>query len=149
MKLAVLTPNVTALAQPSATDIADLAQRGYRSVIGNRPDGESDDQPSWADLEAAAARQGLDSRHIPVVMGQITDEQVAEFREALETLPKPIAVFCRSGTRAALLWALANQANLTVDERIGIAAKEGYDLEPFRQRLLQGMHLADPGSTRA
>ena len=135
MKLAVLTPNVTALAQPSATDIADLAQRGYRSVIGNRPDGESDDQPSWAELEAAAAQHGLEARHIPVVMGQITDEQVAEFRDALETLPKPIAVFCRSGTRAALLWALANQANLTVDERIAIAAKEGYDLEPFRQRL--------------
>ena len=135
MKLAVLTPNVTALAQPSTNDIADLAQRGYRSIIGNRPDGESDDQPSWAELEAVAVQQGLEARHIPVVMGQITDEQVAEFRDALETLPKPIAVFCRSGTRAALLWALANQANLTVDERIDIAAKEGYDLEPFRQRL--------------
>nr|WP_314445297.1 TIGR01244 family sulfur transferase [uncultured Sphingomonas sp.] len=135
MKLAVLTPNVTALGQPSSDDIAELAQRGYRSIMGNRPEGESDDQPAWAELEAAAAQQGLEARHIPVVMGQITDEQVAEFRDALETLPKPIAVFCRSGTRAALLWALANQANLTVDERIGIAAKEGYDLEPFRQRL--------------
>ncbi|WP_338503152.1 TIGR01244 family sulfur transferase [Sphingomonas kaistensis] len=135
MKLAVLTPNVTALAQPSADDIAELAERGYRSIIGNRPEGESEDQPAWAELEAAASAQGLEARHLPVVMGQITDEQIAEFRNALETLPKPIAVFCRSGTRAALLWALANQANLTVDERIAIAAKEGYDLEPFRQRL--------------
>ena len=135
MKLAVLTPNVTALAQPSADDIAELAERGYRSIIGNRPDGESDDQPSWSELELAASKQGLEAKHIPVVMGQITDEQIAEFRNALEALPKPIAVFCRTGTRAALLWALANQANLTVDERIAIAAKEGYDLEPFRQRL--------------
>ena len=135
MKLAVLTPNVTALAQPSVDDIADLSQRGYRSIIGNRPEGESDDQPAWTKLEAAAAAHGLEARHIPVVMGQITDHQVEEFRRSLETLPKPIAVFCRSGTRAALLWALANQANLTVDERIAIAAKEGYDLEPFRQRL--------------
>lgn len=68
-------------------------------------------------------------------MGQITDEQVAKFGIALEQLPKPVAVFCRSGTRAALMWALANQASLTVDERISIAGKEGYDLEPFRQRL--------------
>ncbi len=135
MKLAVLTPNVTALAQPSADDIAELAERGYRSIIGNRPDGESDDQPSWSELELAASKQGLEAKHIPVVMGQITDEQIAEFRNALEALPKPIAVFCRTGTRAALLWALANQANLTVDERIAIAAKEGYDLEPFRHRL--------------
>ena len=143
MKLAVLTPNVTALAQPSADDIADLARRGYRSIIGNRSEGESDNQPAWADLEAAAAANGLEARHIPVVMGQITDEQVAEFRDALETLPKPLAVFCRSGTRAALLWALANQANLTADERISIAAKEGYDLEPFRQRLSRGSGMAD------
>ena len=144
MKLAVLTPNVTALAQPSAADIADLAQRGYRSIINNRPDGESDDQPAWAELQAAATEQGLEARHIPVVMGQITDEQIAEFRNALETMPKPIAVFCRSGTRAALLWALANQANLTVDERIGIASKEGYDLELFRQRLSGKADQAEP-----
>lgn len=149
MKLAVLTPNVTVLAQPSADDIADLAQRGYRSIISNRPEGESEDQPVWAELEAAAATQGLEARHVPVVMGQITDEQIAAFRDALEALPKPIAVFCRSGTRAALLWALANQTNLTADERISTAAKEGYDLEPFRQRLSRRADDAEPDSKSA
>jgi len=135
MKLAVLTPNVSVLAQPSRDDIAALGHRGYRSIIGNRPEGESDDQPAWSELQEAAARADMSAVQIPIVIGQITDEQVAQFRRTLETLPKPIAVFCRSGTRAALMWALANQANLTADERIGIAAKEGYDLEPFRQRL--------------
>ena len=135
MKLAVLTPNVTALAQPTVDDVAELAERGYRSIISNRPEGETEDQPAWLDLKAAAAAKGMDAVQIPVVMGQITDEQVAEFGNALEQLSKPVAVFCRTGTRAALMWALANQASLTVDERISIAAKEGYDLEPFRQRL--------------
>ena len=135
MKLAVLTPNVTALGQPSVDDISKLAERGYRSIIGNRPENEADDQPKWLDLKAAAAANGMDAVQIPVVMGEISDEQVDAFRQALERLPKPIAVFCRSGTRSALMWALANQANLTADERIAIAASEGYDLEPFRQRL--------------
>lgn len=135
MKLALLTPNVTALAQPSVDEVAELAARGYKSIISNRPEGETEDQPAWLDLKAAAAANGMDAVQIPVVTGQITDEQVAEFHNALEQLPKPVAVFCRSGTRAALMWALANQAGLTVDERIMIAAKEGYDLEPFRQRL--------------
>jgi uncharacterized protein (TIGR01244 family) len=135
VKLAVLTPNVTALGQPSVDDISKLAERGYRSIISNRPENETDDQPQWLDLKAAAAAHGMDAVQIPVVMGQISDEQVNAFREALERLPKPIAVFCRSGTRSALMWALANQASLTVNERIAIAAKEGYDLEPFRQRL--------------
>ena len=135
MKLAVLTPNVTALAQPSPEEIAELAERGYRSIVSNRSENETKDQPSWLDLKAAAAAKNMDAIQIPVVMGQISEDQVEAFRNALEDLPRPIAVFCRTGTRAALMWALANEGNLTVDERIAIAAKDGYDLEPFRQRL--------------
>ena len=135
MKLAVLTPNVTALAQPSVEDVAELAERGYRSIVSNRPENETEDQPSWLDLKAAAAAKNMDAIQIPVVMGQISEDQVEAFRNALEDLPRPIAVFCRTGTRAALMWALANEGNLTVDERIAIAAKDGYDLEPFRPRL--------------
>lgn len=135
MKLAVLSPNVTVLAQPSVEDIGDLADCGYRSVIGNRPEGESADQPEWNDLKAAATALGMEAVQIPVVASAITAADVDAFTEALERLPKPIAVFCRTGTRSALLWALANLASLTVDERIAIAAEEGYDLEPFRPLL--------------
>ena len=74
----------------------------------------------------------MEAVHIPVVASQIVEADIRAFREALEHLPKPIAAFCRTGTRSTLLWALANEASLTVDERIRIAAKEGYDLEPFR-----------------
>jgi sulfide:quinone oxidoreductase len=135
MKLAVLTPNVTVLAQPSVAQIGELADRGYRSIIGNRPEGESADQPEWNDLKAAATARGMEAVQIPVVASAITAADIDAFTEALERLPKPIAAFCRTGTRSALLWALANQASLTVDERIAIAAKEGYDLEPFRPLL--------------
>lgn len=132
MKLAILTPNVSALPQPSAVDIGELADRGYRSIIGNRPDDEVPDQPTWKELKAAALARGMHAVHIPVVAGQIREADIRAFRDALERLPKPIAAFCRTGTRSTLLWALANEAGLTTDERIEIAAKEGYDLEPFR-----------------
>ena len=56
MKIAILTPNVSVLPQPEIGDIAELADRGYRSIIGNRPDGEAPDQPEWNELKAAAAR---------------------------------------------------------------------------------------------
>ena len=137
MKLAILTPNVTAVPQPSVDDIAELADRGYRSIIGNRPDGEAPDQPAWKELKAAALARGMEAVHIPVVASKIGEADVRAFREALERLPKPIAAFCRTGTRSTLLWALANEASLTVDERIQIAAKDGYDLEPFRALLTQ------------
>ena len=70
-----------------------------------------------------------------MVARQIDEADIRAFHVALERLPKPIAAFCRTGTRSTLLWALANEASLTVDERISIAAKEGYDLEPCRPRI--------------
>ncbi|MEA1071804.1 TIGR01244 family sulfur transferase [Sphingomonas sp. LY160] len=135
MKIAILTPNVSVLPQPEVADIAELADRGYRSIISNRPEGETEGQPEWNAIKAAATARGMEAVHIPVVAGAITDADVTAFSKALDRLPWPIAAFCRTGTRSALLWALANQASLTVDERIEIAAKEGYDLEPFRARL--------------
>lgn len=144
MKTAVLTPNLSALPQPSIEEIGKLADRGYRSIIGNRPDGEAPDQPKWDDLKAAALARGMGAVHIPVVANRITEADMRAFREALECLPKPIAAFCRTGTRSAILWALVNEAGLTVDERIEIAAKEGYDLEPFRALLAQEPSHAQP-----
>ena len=135
MKLAILTPSLRALPQPSIEEIGELADRGYRSIIGNRPDGEAPDQPKWDDLKAAALARGMEAVHIPVVASRIDEVDIRAFREALERLPKPIAAFCRTGTRSTILWALANETRLTADERITIAAKEGYDLEPFRGRL--------------
>ena len=135
MKLAILTPNISALPQPAADDIGELADRGYRSIISNRPDGEAPDQPKWNDLKAAALARGMEAVHIPVVASRIDEADIRAFREALARLPKPIAAFCRTGTRSTILWALANEAGLTADERIKVAAKEGYDLEPFRGHL--------------
>lgn len=139
MKLNILTPNVTVLAQPTVEEIRELAERGYRSIIGNRPEGEAPDQPAWIELKAAAARYGMEAVEIPVVANAISVEDVEQFRAALERLPKPIAAFCRTGTRSALLWALANEAGLTADERIRIAATEGCNLEPFRSVIEGGV----------
>jgi sulfide:quinone oxidoreductase len=139
MKLNILTPNVTVLAQPTAEEVEQLAERGYRSIIGNRPEGETPDQPAWTELKAAATRHGMEAVQIPVVANAISARDVQQFRVALERLPKPIAAFCRTGTRSALLWALANEAGLTADERIRIAATEGCDLEPFRPVIEGGV----------
>ena len=146
MKLAVLKPNLSALPQPLPADIGELANRGYRSIIGNRPEGEAPDQPTWKEVKAAALARGMEAVHIPVVASQIDEADIRAFREALENLPKPIAAFCRTGTRSTLLWALANEASLTVDERVRIAAKEGYDLEPFRG-LVEGASGAPASKT--
>lgn len=146
MTINTLTPDLSVMPQVSESDIAELSRRGFRAIIGNRPEGEAADQPKWSALKAAALAAGMEAVHIPVVASQIDAEDIRAFREALERLPRPIAAFCRTGTRSTLLWALANEACLTADERIRIAANAGHDLTPFR-RLLEGANGAPPSKT--
>ena len=135
MNLKPLSPCLSVMAQIEATEVADLAARGFKSIIGNRPEGEAPDQPAWASLVAEAERHGMLARQIPVVPGQISPEDVERFAEALRDLPTPIAAFCRTGTRSAMLWALANPDRLNVNERIAAAAAQGYDLSPLHDRM--------------
>ena len=135
MNLKPLTTDLSVTPQIEPSEIAELAARGFKSIIGNRPEEETSDQPTWSSLAAQAEQHGLAALHIPVTVGQIGAEDIERFAQALRDLPKPIAAFCRTGTRAAMLWALANPQGQTADERIRIAADQGFDLESLRVRL--------------
>jgi uncharacterized protein (TIGR01244 family) len=90
--------------------MADAARAGFRSVVNNRPDFEhGPDQPTSASIESAALAAGLEYRFLPVAGGYQSPEQVAAFAQLLEELPRPILVFCRSGSRSANLFAQASR----------------------------------------
>lgn len=135
MNVKPLSAHFSVMPQIEPIEIADLSARGFKSIIGNRPEGEAPDQPAWSSLVAEAERQGMSARQIPVVPGQVGPDDIKRFAEALREMPKPIAAFCRTGTRSAMLWALVNPEGLTVDERIAVAATQGYDLAPLRDRM--------------
>lgn len=92
-------------------EIGDLASAGFKGIINNRPDGEAPDQPSADALQSAAARHGLAYRHIPIVPGQMTDQDARAFKQALEEIEGPVVAFCRTGTRSTNLWKLAQQVS--------------------------------------
>jgi sulfide:quinone oxidoreductase len=102
-----ITPAYSVAPQIVTGDVADIAARGFRSIICNRPDGESAGQTAVADIRAEAERLGLGFAFIPVVSGQITTDDVAHFRAALADLPTPVLAYCRSGARCQNLWMLA------------------------------------------
>src|SRR5712671_3290200 len=106
MQTRTLTENLSVSSQLTLSDLTAAADQGIRSIINNRPDGESSDQPTSAEIEAAAAALGLGYRHIPVVPGQIHDKAIANFSVALAELKAPVLAFCRTGTRSASLWVL-------------------------------------------
>ena len=91
--------------------MAEAARAGFRAVVNNRPDFEhGPDQPTSAQIEAAAVAAGLVYRHLPVDGGWQSPEQIAAFRQLLAELPQPMLAFCRSGARSGRLYQAATAA---------------------------------------
>ena len=132
-----LTEAVSVAGVMTPDDIARAARLGFRSVVNNRPDGESPDQASGSELAAAAAAAGLAYTAIPVAQG-FSMEQVRAMAEALAG-DGPILAFCRSGTRSTNLWALAEAFRGEAPETlVEAAAIAGYDISGLLPTL-QGL----------
>lgn len=95
--------------QLDPTAMAWAAQNGFKSVINNRPDFEGGpDQPTNAAIEAAARAAGLEYAFLPVNGAYQSPEEIARFAELLQTMPRPILAFCRSGARSGKLFQAAS-----------------------------------------
>ncbi len=138
MDIRTLTPELSVGPQIAAADVAELKRRGFRAIVGNRPDGESGDEPSWDEIRAAAEAEGLVARHIPVVSGRVRDSDAEAFGAALAELPKPVFAYCRSGTRSSTLWALSEARTRPLPEILGAAKAAGYDLGGVARRVANG-----------
>jgi uncharacterized protein (TIGR01244 family) len=101
------TPDFATAAQVKVEDIEEIAALGFKTLINNRPDGESPDQPSSAQLEDAAQKFGLHYIYQPIVRSQVAAE-AATFASHMAVAPKPVLAFCRSGTRSTMLFQTAN-----------------------------------------
>lgn len=103
-----IAPDVCVAPQLEPAAMAEAAKAGFRSVINNRPDFEhGPEQPTSAQIEAAARAAGLEYRHLPVDGAFQSPEQIAAFAALLRDLPRPILAFCRSGARSTRLFQAA------------------------------------------
>lgn len=91
--------------QLGADDMHAAAAAGYRSIVNNRPDFEGGRaQPRSAELEAAARAAGLQYRHLPVPPSGHSDADARRMADLVDSLPKPVLAFCRTGRRSAALY---------------------------------------------
>ncbi|MEL4178225.1 TIGR01244 family sulfur transferase [Roseateles sp. PN1] len=109
LPIQALTPELCVAPQLAPQAMQEAADAGFKSVINNRPDFEGGpDQPTSADMAQAAAAAGLVYQHLPVQGGYQSPEEIEAFRALLDSLPKPILAFCRSGARSSRLFAAAS-----------------------------------------
>jgi sulfide:quinone oxidoreductase len=104
MRVLELAPQVYVSGQLFEHDIRLAAKQGVRSIMNNRPDGESMGQPLSADLAKTAEDLGMTFLHFPVDPRSITEQDVQEFAKACDELERPLLIFCRSGARSTTIW---------------------------------------------
>ena len=105
-----LTDTFFAAPQISISDVEDAKAAGISLIINNRPEDESADQTSGAEIAAAAQAAGIAYVAIPVTHAGFAEWQVTAMADAIEQADGKILAYCRSGTRSTLLWALARAA---------------------------------------
>ncbi|MCU0999648.1 TIGR01244 family phosphatase [Stenotrophomonas maltophilia] len=145
MNLKPLSASLKVSGQLLPKDIETLKEQGVASVICNRPDNEQPEQPSHHALHDACHQAGMQFAYLPVASGVISDDQVHTFAKLMEALPRPVAAYCRTGTRVAMLWALSEvvRNGAAFAHVLSVASDAGYDLSSIATRLQQGPASSD------
>lgn len=138
MEIKTLTPELSVAGQIQLGDLPNIASAGYRTLICNRPDGEGNDQPSFAELAEAARAVGLTMHYLPAESGKVSDQQGQQFGRVLADSAKPVLAFCRTGMRSTTMWALSQSGQRPLPDILELSARAGYDLKGVVRRLVNG-----------
>ena len=138
MEIKTLTAGLSVSPQVVAAGMKAIKDAGFRALICNRPDGEGSDQPTFDEIAKAAKAQGLEAIYLPIVSGMVHDEDTAEFNAALTALPGPVLAYCRTGTRSATLWSLAQANKRSVADILAATKAAGYDMAGVVRRIVNG-----------
>lgn len=112
VQLQPIAEDVYTAPQLTPEAMAAAAEAGFKAVLNNRPDFEGGpDQPTSADMEAAAKAAGLAYAHLPVQGGYQSPEEIEKCAALLKSLPRPLLMFCRSGARSTKLYMQAIELN--------------------------------------
>lgn len=107
MRVLELAPQVYVSGQLFESDLRLAAKQGVRSIMNNRPDGESLGQPLSADLAKAAKKLGMTFVQLPIDPRAITEHDVEAFAKTCDELDRPLLIFCRAGARSTKVWEMA------------------------------------------
>lgn len=89
-----------------------LKENLFKTVIINRPDTEQGNQTTALALKQIAIPSKINVIYQPIISGKMTVQDIQNFADYYNQLPKPILMVCRSGSRSALLFNEASKLGL-------------------------------------
>ena len=126
-----ITDSYSVEGQITLDQVAEIAAAGFKSIVCNRPDNEEPGQTQFSAIALTAKKYGMSAVHLPVITGNITQDNVAAFTNMIADLPSPVFAYCRSGTRCTMLWSLMEKGRRPASDILQRAAKAGYDMSPM------------------
>jgi uncharacterized protein (TIGR01244 family) len=133
-----ITPGFAVTGELSPSDFPDLAARGFKTVINNRPDGESEGQMPASKQEEIARQNGLEYVHVPTTQRELfTDGVIGAMADAMAHRPGPILAHCKSGMRSSILWAVVSARTTPVADVLATLQSQGIDLSFLHDELEQ------------
>ena len=104
-----ITSNFSVSGALTKQDFSALIEKGITTLINVRPDNECENQINDLEWQDLANKYKIEYAYIPVKPNEYNDDDIARFASLLNNIDKKVHGFCRTGTRAAHLWALANK----------------------------------------
>ena len=110
MRIVQLSENYSVTMQIDPDDVEDFAEQGFTTIVCNRPDGEEYRQPTSASVREACEQHGIAFHMIPMRGSAVSPETLQQFINVISNADGPVLGYCRTGTRSAILWQVASQA---------------------------------------
>ena len=136
MDLRKITDDYAVSPQLQPADMATLAEQGITTVICNRPDAE---KPTPAAGGRDAGGGGGCGPRIRVQPGHGRHADRKQRGTSRPTRSRgsegPVVAYCASGNRSTIVWALGVAGEVPVDDILGRATANGYDLAWLRPQL--------------
>lgn len=106
MDIKYVNDKVSVSSQITLDDLKVLKRLGVATIVSNRPDNEEESQIPFSKVLVAASLMRINAIHIPFVEDQMTTRDVDQLANLLKSGQR-VHLFCRSGQRSAVLWAMS------------------------------------------
>lgn len=134
MKINTITPTFSTSGEMTEKAFNELVKSSVTTLINVRPDHESPEQRNTNEWEELCKVHGLKYFHIPVSPCQYPEKDIQQFKYALNSKEEKVHGFCRTGARAAHLFALAKKEEYSFEQMQALLKDKGYDLSPIEEQ---------------
>ena len=143
LDIVTITPEFSIGPQISPEDIEQLRAAGFISVLNARPDDELGTYMLSTEAEKLVREAGMSYAFCPTEGHEIFEVEITDtFETLLADLPKPIFAHCKTGTRAAILWALVAARHREIEDVISTLRAAGQELDFLEQELRDSAEAA-------